>query len=86
MIEPKTPLPWKLVGRGERITDGDAAYAVHAANVLPEVVAALRECLDEIEVLASEAGDGAYRKMILNAQGALAKAEAAPTATDEPAR
>lgn len=55
MIDPKTPLPWSLsvYGQGRFIRSAehghvalvyspqDAAYAVHAANVLPEVVAAL---------------------------------------------
>jgi len=54
---PKTPLPWGtshgvIFAPGEKwsigsFVDGsDARYAVHAANVLPEVVAALRETLD----------------------------------------
>ena len=41
MREPKTPLPW--IGVGEFADPRDRAYAVHAANALPEVLAALRK-------------------------------------------
>jgi len=46
MREPKTPLPW--IGVGEFADPRDRAYAVHAANALPEVLAALRVVTDAL--------------------------------------
>lgn len=88
-MKPKTPLPW-FVGpdpEGDVVRDAnaqwvgyfddplDAAYAVHAANALPEVAAALRGLIEETEGLPSglhldDARDAA--------RAALAKAEGAP--------
>lgn len=66
MREPKTPLPWKQEVFGGReqpyvlsadekyvalFYRGDAAYAIHAANALPEVTAALREAQSVIDTM-----------------------------------
>jgi hypothetical protein len=92
MIVPKTPLPWALHAHGGVKSQGrdwshgafdikdDAVYAVHAANVLPEVLSALREIMDAF------AGSGEDRfpdreydersdPFVVAARAALTKAE-----------
>lgn len=92
MLEPKTPLPWGTRrDEGSVIADRegagqwtgyfdepeDAAYAVHAANVLPEVLAALRGAvalIREIHPFGFDDADAATEEWRLT----LAKAEGAP--------
>lgn len=84
MREPKTPLPW--IGVGEFADPRDRAYAVHAANALPEVLAALRELIDEhLSALRSRNAYWGVKDIapeddlvIVQARAALAKAEGAP--------
>lgn len=91
MIEPKTPLPWVMVGNGYIEREGrqvlgrlyaaeDAAYAVHAANVLPEVVAALKSVTDAYYEMSASGDCGhwdfARDPITLQARAAIAKAEA----------
>jgi hypothetical protein len=99
MREPKTPLPWDasygvIFAGGEKwnigsFRDGqDARYAVHAANVLPEVLAALRDAHDlaarrQAEALAASL-PGPYsdwQEMRVLLSMALAKAEGAGEAS-----
>lgn len=97
MIAPKTPLPWLREGRlifhddppvgstgylGQTEHNEDAAYAVHAADVLPEVVAALREAREMIEAdrhgMAEDAAIDGRTALLEQVDAALAKAEGAP--------
>jgi hypothetical protein len=99
MREPKTPLPWSLkpyygekrfiMAKGERsvalvYSPLDAAYAVHAANVLPEVTAALREIAEMFQQgrgsnrdTAGLRGEAIVGDIYKIARAALAKAEGA---------
>lgn len=98
MIAPKTPLPWGInekiyidteTGRavGRIYGAENAAYAIHAANVLPEVVAALREAVDcAVGYMRDRYVDGEGSEDVTRWRAALSKADAAPAATEEPAR
>jgi hypothetical protein len=93
MREPKTPLPWRhyehdpgVIGSDEHKDDvaefwedGDAAYAVHAANVLPEVLAALETAFRSLVALTGETEEqDRFRRLALDKiEAALAKAEGA---------
>ena len=87
MLEPKTPLPWRplvnedgaiVAKTGEHIGDlfdnRDRDYAVHAANALPEVLAALRGLVE----IADPNDHEHMAARIRSARAALAKAEGAP--------
>lgn len=91
MREPKTPLPWLHHGYyaiepvsdkeilGAAVYWEDVAYAVHAANALPEVLAALRLVTAAYENVVKDANIDVGRDDPAEiARAALAKAEGAP--------
>ena len=66
-----TPLPWKF-DEPNPVKIVDAIYCTHAANVLPECVAALRAALDRIDDGSAESDEG---PLVPQLRAALARAE-----------
>ena len=67
-----TPLPWKFTPESVVHNTLDAAYALHASNVLPEVVAILRQ----MKVLADSNGRLVHDSLLADAvRSTLARAE-----------
>lgn len=75
LLKTIAPLPWKFIPEARIHTGPEADYALHAANVLPELVEAAKVMDDAVQNSENDDFECANHEVIKKMRAALVRAE-----------